>query len=181
MPHIRKRTVDPTMYRHFAVITIALTLTLGIFADGEGRQAVANGVSREIAERQESRRVQEAQVAKFGKAELIRRSPAKSRGASGGDSDGFDPHYGQPSDRAGSLSGSGAVWTGRINPSAKIPGAYAPYGIPQAQWDAMSEEERAAILANGPRSQPVSAAQHRRDVAGLMAASAARAGEAGEE
>lgn len=33
--------VPPTMYRHFAAVTLALTTVLAMFADGEGRQAQA--------------------------------------------------------------------------------------------------------------------------------------------
>jgi hypothetical protein len=125
--------------------------------------------------------VQKAQVAKFGKPELIRRKPAKPRG-DWGYGDSFDSSYGQPSDGSASSNAGSAVWRGRANPNAKVPGAYAPYGIPQARWDSMSEEERDAFLGRRPPPQPaVSAAQHQRQVEGLMAASAARAGEASED
>lgn len=181
MPHIRKSVIDAKMYRHFAVITIAITATIGVFADGEGRKALANGVSEEISERQEAERLQQAQVAKFGQPKLFQRKPAGRREKALNDSDSFEWAYGEPTD-TGSLSGqASAVWTGRMNPKAKVPGSYAPYGISQAQWNAMTEEEREAFLAEHARSQPVvSAAQHRRQVDGLMAASAARAGSASE-
>jgi hypothetical protein len=180
MAQLRTQPIDAKMYRHFAVITVAITLTIGVFADGEGRQALANGVSEEVAERQEAARVAQAQVDKFGKPELIRRSPPKPRG-DWGYGDTFDSSYGQPNDGSASSSVGSAVWRGRSNPNAKVPGAYTPYGIPQAQWDAMSEEEREAFLGKRPKPQPiVSAAQHQREVNGLMAASAARAGEASE-
>jgi hypothetical protein len=62
-----------------------------------------------------------------------------------------------------------------------MPGSYAPYGISQAQWEAMSDAQREAFLRARTASQPaLSAAQQRHAAERLIAASAARAGEAGE-
>ena len=33
------QAVSARMYRHFAVLTVAITLVVGVFADGESRQA----------------------------------------------------------------------------------------------------------------------------------------------
>ena len=58
----RKAAVDAKMYRHFAVVTVCLTAALAIFADGENRKAVAEGI--EAHERQTA--LERAEVAKFG-------------------------------------------------------------------------------------------------------------------
>lgn len=182
MAQIRKASITPKMYRHFAAITVALTLTLGLFANGEGRQALADEVEGRVAAHQEARRIEEAQIAKFGKPKLIARNSRRdSAWGYGGYGDAFDSDYGKPSDgsSAGSIAGTRM---GRVSPSAKVPSSYAPYGISQAAWQAMTEEEREEFLRSRTKPQPVvSAEQHRRQVEGLLAASAARAGEAGEE
>lgn len=181
MAQIRKAPVDPKMYRHFAAITLGITLVLGLFANGEGRQALADEIDEEVAERQEAARVAGAQIAKFGQPKLIRRESRRDTSwGYGGYGDSFDNDYGKPSD--GSSTGSSvASYKGRVNPNAKVPDAYAPYGISQAEWRAMSDEEREAFLRNRNKPQPVvSAEQHQQQVEGLLAASAARAGEGGD-
>jgi hypothetical protein len=174
MAQIRKPAITLKVYRHFAAITVAITLTLGFFANGEGRQALAD----EVAERQQQAELRQAQVARFGQPKLIRRraDPANDRGDGGG----FDSGYGEPSDSGATTLVSG-TWQGRVNATSRMPGSYAPYGISQAQWDAMSKEQREAFLRARVQPQPeLDAAQKQRAAAGLLAASAARAGEAGE-
>lgn len=181
MAQIRKAPITAKMYRHFAAVTVAITVTLGIFANGEGRQAFADEVDQQIAERHEAARVADAQVAKFGKPKLIERSSRRgSDWGFQGYGDSFDNDYGKPIDGS-SVGSAPAVRAGRVSPTAKVPGAYAPYGISQAAWQAMSDEEREAFLSSRTKPQPaVSAEQHQRQVEGLLAASAARAGEGGE-
>jgi hypothetical protein len=174
MAQIRKPAITLKVYRHFAAITVAITLTLGFFANGEGRQALAD----EVAERQQEAKLQQAQVARFGQPKLIRRrtGSANDRGYGGG----FDSGYGEPSDSGATTLVSG-TWQGRVNANSRMPSSYAPYGISQAQWDAMSKEQREAFLRARVQPQPeLDAAQKQRAAAGLLAASAARAGEAGE-
>ncbi len=177
MAQIRKPAITPKVYRHFAAITVVITLTLGFFANGEGRQALAD----EVSEQQHKAEMQRAQVARFGQAKLI---PRHSKRASGWDSQGggdFDADYGRPSEDSGTTHVAG-TWQGRVNSNSKMPGGYAPYGVTQAEWEAMSEEEREAFLRARTGSQTtLSAVQQQRAGQGLLAASAARAGEAGEE
>lgn len=181
MAQLTTSPISPKMFRHFAVVTIIVTLLLAVFADGENREALAENVSDEIAARQEAARVEQAQVAKFGAPKLVSRAKPRNRvGYANGD--GFDTAYGTPSDSNGQSTRTTAAWRGRLNPTAKMPASYAPYGIPQAEWNAMSEEEREEFLRQRtPSPTAVSAAQHQREVEGLLAASAARAGESGQD
>jgi hypothetical protein len=183
MAQLATSPISPKMFRHFAAVTIVVTLLLAVFADGESGEALAENVSDEIAARREANRVEAEQVAKFGAPKLIQRNPQRRNSRSsypGGD--GFDADYGDPTDRTGQYSRTTAVWRGRLSSSAKMPSSYAPYGIPQAEWNAMSGDERQEFLRKRmPLPTAVSAEQHRRDVEGLLAASAARAGESGQD
>jgi hypothetical protein len=184
MAQLTTSPITPKMFRHFAAVTIVVTLLLAVFADGENREAITDGVSDGIAARQESERVEQAQVAKFGQPKLFARTPSRRASGGGGyeGGDGFDGSYGSPTDRTGQYARTTAVWRGRVDPNAAVPGSYARYGIPQAEWDRMSEAEREEYLrARMPAKPPVSATQHRREVEGLLAASAARAGEGDAE
>jgi hypothetical protein len=175
MAQIRKPAITPKVYRHFAAITVAITLTLGFFANGEGRQALAD----EVAEQQRHAELQRAQIARFGQPKLIQRQPKQPSGWSDPDG-GFYAGSGGEWDGGGTTSVSG-TWQGRAGTNSKMPGSYAPYGIGQAEWEAMSEEEREAFLRAHAKPQPeLSAAQQQRAVEGLLAASAVRAGESGE-
>jgi len=176
MAQIRKPAITPKVYRHFAAITVAVTLTLGFFANGEGRQALAD----EVSQQQQKVELQREQVARFGQAKLIQRQPKRTRdwaAQGGGD---FDADYGSPSDSGAATRVSG-TWQGRVGSNSKMPGSYAPYGISQAEWEAMSNGQREAFLRARTGSQPtLSAAQQQNATERLLAASAARAGEAGE-
>lgn len=174
MAQIRKPAITPKVYRHFAAITVAVTLTLGFFANGEGRQALAD----EVTEQQHRAKLEQAQIAKFGPAKLIRRQ--SPRASDRGDGGGFDASYGEPSYSGGTTRVSGN-WQGQVGANSTIPGSYTPYGISQAEWEAMSEEQREAFLHTRTPLQPeLSAVQKQRAAEKLLATSAARAGEAGE-
>jgi hypothetical protein len=174
MAQIRKPAITPKVFRHFAAITVMITLTLGFFANGEGRRALAD----EVTERQHDAALDRAQVAKFGKPKLIRRQSGPT--SDPGYGSGFDSDYGEPTDVGGMTRVSG-TWQGRVNSNSKMPSSYAPYGISQAEWEAMSEEQREAFLRAQTRRQPeLTTAQKQRAAEKLLAASAARAGEASE-
>lgn len=57
--------VSAKMYRHFAVITVAITTCLAVFADGENREAIA----QQLAEKKANHEMQQAEreLAKNGK------------------------------------------------------------------------------------------------------------------
>ncbi|HVR91726.1 MAG TPA: hypothetical protein VHG29_11640 [Novosphingobium sp.] len=54
--------VSPKMYRHFAVITIAITACIGLFADGEGTE----GLQAQIKARQSRNDLLTAEAGKLG-------------------------------------------------------------------------------------------------------------------
>jgi hypothetical protein len=178
MAQIKTPPISARTYRHFAAVTVAITAALAILADGENRRTIADGVDTRIAQRRETARIERAQVAKFGKPKLVRRqTPRSGDWGIGGYGDAFDASYGTPGDRTAEYARTAAVWRGRTGSEGKVPGAYAPYGIAQADWEAMSEQEREAWMRKmQSRSAPVSAEQRARDIESLMAASAERSG-----
>lgn len=185
MAQLTQPTISPKMFRHFAIVTVAITVALAVFADGENREAMATGVAETVAERKEAQRIEQAQVAKFGKPKLVARPGArKSDWGTGGYGDAFDASYGTPSDRTSEYARTTAVWRGRSGSAGARPASYAPPGVTQAKWDSMSDDQREEYLRQLERARapgkPVSAQQHEREVESLMAASAARAGGASE-
>lgn len=58
--------VPPRMYRHFAVVTVLLTLCIAIFADGENREAI----SAEIRSQNQLAEMRQADAVKFGSRKL---------------------------------------------------------------------------------------------------------------
>ena len=88
--------IPPSMYRHFAIVTLALTTGLAMFAQGENREAQAVQVARPQPARSAAPPV------------LARATPSSqpSAGAWGSDSE-FDSSFGRPMesliDGAGSL------------------------------------------------------------------------------
>lgn len=156
------------MYRHFAIVTVALTAALALFADGESREAMAE----EIAAREQRNELAHASAEKFGKPRLVRKEPA-SAGSFG--SDGGD--FGEPMDDAGGGNPSGYI-SGPVN----APSAYAYFGLSEAEWEALSEEQRAALRREVQEEADRAAAPERQaQIERLKAASAGRAGGRGDE
>lgn len=93
MAMISKPPVPAKLYRHFAVVTVVLTATIALFADGEGREAV----SGHIEQRQEDARIQRASQEITGPPRLVR-SEATLQGSFGNES---DSGYGRPMDSTG--------------------------------------------------------------------------------
>lgn len=138
----RKAAVDAKMYRHFAVVTVCLTAALAIFADGENRKAVAEGI--EAHERQTA--LERAEVAKFGQAKLVDRSGRSSNHAAsfdyGGDSD-----FGAPMDSAGSAE-QDSSYAPRRNSTTRVGTGidYAALGLTQAEFERLDPSEQQALL-----------------------------------
>lgn len=172
----RKPPAVPTarIYRHFAVVTLLLTGAVALFADGENRAAMAE----EIAERQQRDALARASAEKFGPPKLI-----KAGAPDGGGSFGPDiGEFGAPMDGGGGTgSGSGSGYIPDEDLALGfVPAAYARYGLSEAEWAALSEEEREALRreaeAEAARADtPERALQVER----LKAASAARSGHGG--
>ncbi|MDG2003349.1 MAG: hypothetical protein P8J20_08460 [Novosphingobium sp.] len=66
MPRVApKSPVNPKVFRHFVVITVAITFLLAMFSDGENREAF----EQQLAEKSEKKRLEQAELemAKQGK------------------------------------------------------------------------------------------------------------------
>ena len=55
--------VNAKLYRHFAAVTFAITLCVALFANGEARRVVGDGVSQQ----REAARLRQAEVQKVGR------------------------------------------------------------------------------------------------------------------
>ena len=138
----RKPAMDARMYRHFAVVTVCLTAALAIFADGESRKAMGDG----IAAHERRAALERAEVEKFGQAKLIDRS-----GAAGGPAATFDysggSAFGAPMDSAGSAE-QDSSYAPRRNSTTRVGTGidYAALGLTQAEFERLDPSEQQALL-----------------------------------
>jgi hypothetical protein len=152
--------VPPKMYRHFALVTVLLTLGVAMFADGENREAAAAQV-----EQRETSPVEDPQVIK----PPIARRPVERHQRSHESSafDGFDPSFGAPMDTP---RGSP---TGRI---AAMASAVAQTGYSDSYLASLDSEKRALLLAELEKEGLSSPEERERKTAALVAASETRSG-----
>ena len=148
------------MYRHFAVMTIGLTVCLGIFADGENREAI----SSHIEEKEREAELRRQSQAMFGQSELIVAEPEPGRGSFG--SEGGD--YGSPALTPGGASARRGNFRGKRR--SDIPGYSRQY------VDALSEEEYEALLASVDQGLGATQAERERNLRNLERLSRARSG-----
>lgn len=180
MAKISTPALKPSMYRHFAALTVAITVVLLIFADGENRQAVA-------AEIQAQHDAEAARIArskpKYGAPKFKQRQRAaawREFNESGGSA-----RFGDPTDFQGSrVQRSG---TASLPPPARLGGEFTPedyarFGISERELAALSPGEREKLLARlragGMATDPDERA---RQIAKLLNSSAQRSGAAGLE
>lgn len=75
--------IPPKMYRHFAVVTVMITLLIAVFAEGEDREAIGN----ELKAQQQQTDLRRAEAEKFGPkkvgAEHFRRTDGGGWGSEG--------------------------------------------------------------------------------------------------
>lgn len=176
MAKISTPAVNQKVYRHFAIITVVVTLLVAVFANGENRQAVAAAV----AERQHAAALAEYQAHKFGKPTLIQAEPLKARVYnSAADYSDTNSDYGAPMDRVGGRSQDNAVFRGAVNRGGGhyVPASYSAYQISDEELAKMTPAQRQALkaqLANGGLSG--NPALRKKQIAALAAASQQRAG-----
>lgn len=138
MATIRKPPVPAKMYRHFAVITIVLTLGLALFADGENRELMAE----ELAERERQAALERASAEKFGKPKLIK-SAQVQQGQFGYSKDEFLGEYGSAMDKTNTSSRKSSIMPGqRTLPNGRV----AIPGYPDAYIASLDEEEYEQLL-----------------------------------
>jgi hypothetical protein len=75
------------MYRHFAVVTVAITLLIALFADGENREAIGN----ELKAQQQQTEMRRAEAEKFGPKKLGGEKIPRRDGGGWGDEGPVDP------------------------------------------------------------------------------------------
>ncbi len=147
----------PRIYRHFAIVTLAVTALVGIFADGENREAIAQ------AQQQQSR-------------EPIRIKPPEKKereGREGGSFGSVGGRFGTPMVNPGG-SRSDAIET--IGPS-QVPARTNPTGLSDAEFARLSPKEREALIQKIREQQfGLSPEIRARQIENLVAASTARSG-----
>ena len=148
------------MYRHFAVITLALTAGIALFADGESRAEIA----QRAQDKQRETELRRESYERFGAPKLKLAERPKPVGRFGDDAS-VDRSFGAPMRRPAPAAGSLADET-----PSQIP------GFSQAYLDSLSEEERRRLLAGLEENGMLSDAQRQAQSASLLAASAARSG-----
>lgn len=167
----------PKIYRHFAVLTLAVTALMALFADGENRAAIAE----EIQTRQQRAEMREANAKKFGKKELL---VNKARGPSINNK-GFDysdagDGFGAPMDRAGAAV-QDFNYSEDIAKPRYAPAAYAGLQISEAEWKQLSPEERKKLLKKLRGEEELSPEERERRRQAMIAASLRRSGSANSD
>lgn len=92
--------VSPQMFRHFAIITVGITLCIAMFADGESRQAIED----EFSERQAQNEMLRADAARGANRPLVRRTP--TRGSFSADVDETAAEFGGVMDTSTARGGT---------------------------------------------------------------------------
>lgn len=174
MAKISTPMLKPGMYRHFAVLTVAVTLMLVIFADGENRQAVAAEIEAQ----------QNAEVARIARSKPRYGTPRLQQRQQAARYDDFiegdGGNFGDPTD----FEGSRVQKVGDLDlpVSARLGGEFTPqdyarYGISEKELAALSPAEREKLLAKlRAGGLPADPAQRKRQIDALLAASASRSG-----
>lgn len=155
-------TIPPKMYRHFAVVTVMLTTTVALFADGENRQAAA--ATQSLASPQESAEPQSPAASATPAA--TRRSEPR-RGTFSSDAEVFDPHFGRPPARTASWDSMGTM------PRATFAGQ--PRHS-EHYLAALSDEGQQLLQKELETEGRLSPAEREQRAAALIAASAHRTG-----
>lgn len=158
--------VTPQMYRHFAVLTIAITAAVALFADGENREAMASEI-----------RPQTAPAPAPTPAQITRKD---GRGGGFGGGAEFDSSFGEPMDSVGSAASDGVIPNDfAVTPSLGLPGGVNRYGVPAHVWNTLSDAQKRDVMARHAKEQAAASSPDRaQQIDGLLAASRARSGEA---
>ena len=164
--------VNTKHYRHFATVTIAITLCVALFANGEARQVVGERVNTE----RQAEKLRGANTAKFGAKQIgDRRTGIGTRSGFGTD---YDPSYGAASNDGGSRASASS--RGYADATDVATGGPAQAGTPPvlspdevAQLTA--EEQSAYVKRLRTRGAP-QREEEVHDLAAIEAGSRARSG-----
>lgn len=163
--------IDPKMYRHFAAMTVAISLCVAILADGEATEAITS----EVQKRNEHAELKRADEVRSGKTRLV---DNRSNKGGGWGSDGG--RYGAPMD--GSAIGDG-IDSGPAMPISAAPGYTVEVEIDKRALASMTPSQRAAYLKQmrdekNKRETQGPYMPNSNEISALRAASAARSGSA---
>jgi hypothetical protein len=112
------------MFRHFAVVTVAVTICVAVFADGEGREALA----AQVAERQHQNELLVAEAKTVGQRTIGPKKAKANKAAvafanSSVDDSDTGESFGAPMDNAdGSSNDAGSVSAGPSGPLGQFMG-----------------------------------------------------------
>ena len=145
------KAVTAQMYRHFAVLTVGVTLAVGVFADGESRKAIAS----------EAHAAGPKPLA--GPTKLVRKD-ARAHGSFTTDAaaqDGVVPDNFTQAETHG------------------VPAGFTQYGVSSQVWASLSDDQRKALIARQKAESAAAQTPERaKQIEDLLAASRARSGTA---
>jgi hypothetical protein len=158
------KPVTPQMYRHFAAVTLAATLMMALFSNGDSREAVAHEVATRAAP----------------PPKLQRRDGKPPVRHDDGGSDGFDAEYGLPMDRFGATPQGTSLAFGDERRRTGFPAGFTQYGVSSEVWATLTPDQQKALMAKRKAELDSAATPERkRQIDALMAASRARSGASG--
>lgn len=168
----------PKAYRHFAVVTVALTTLMAVFADGENREAI----SKTVEDQRQDQDLHREEAEKYGRPVLKIKDSDSSKG---GGHFASDAETGAGLVMVGGGGGSYSQHRSRAGVGARVAaGAYRRQGITDEQLAKLTPGERDALLESLEEKEAAPAEREvtQTDLDRLMAASALRSGsEAGSE
>jgi hypothetical protein len=169
---VRKAQSQPVtaqMYRHFAILTVAITAALALFVDGESREAVAS----EIVKQRPAQPGGQVGM-------LVRKQTRPSQGF--GPDETFDSSFGAPMDGGDAFSDSGIIPPDFAESVVGLPDGFTPYGVSAAEWAKLTPEQRKALIARLEAERTAAQSPERSaQIESLAAASRARAGQSASD
>lgn len=167
MVQISKPPVPIKLYRHFAMVTLALTAALAMFATGEGEEQ-RRAAQQAHAPQAQSNAPRPSSTPRYGEASLAQRGG----GGEFGDEAAPGNDFGRPLIRAGDSR--------FIQPSALPPPNSENAAFTDSYLDSLSEEELTELL-RAMREGGIEDAERRQATAVLEAASRRRSGRSAVE
>jgi hypothetical protein len=158
--------IPPKLYRHFALVTVAITAGLAMFADGEKREVI----SSHIEAKQQADAVRRASYAKFGAPRLGQSSTQPAARFADERSNDFDGGFGRPMENPHGGRSSSVVPGQELAEAA----GYSPEYVAS-----LSPEELELLIKGLQESGMLSDESRSQAQANLTAASARRSGAPG--
>jgi hypothetical protein len=155
--------VPAKLYRHFAVVTLVITVGMAMFADGENREAVAREAYKASSPSQQ------------GDPNQFIRKDNKQHGSFGTDEWAGDNL--EPMGTSGASLSGGALSGPSADGPSGMPVGYSVYDMPKSEWAALSDEQRKKIIAAREAAEAAAGdARRAEEKEAILAASRARSG-----